>query len=111
MHISYSHNAYRLYFSKHTNFRRISWKDFRRSFGQSLENRIQLYLYNKENTEYENKYEKAVECDVQIADSKNNYSSLKLPKTNIVEDLPEDCYTDSHRLSMLTIRMIQEEMI
>ena len=48
---------------------------------------------------------------MQIADSKNNYSRLKLPKTNIVKDLPEDCYTDSHRLSMLTIRMIQEEMI
>ena len=60
---------------------------------------------------YENKYEKVVECDVHVAESKNNYSGLKLPKTDIVEDLPEDCYTDSHRLSMLTIRMIQEEMI
>lgn len=30
-------------------------------FGQSLANRIRLYLFNKENTEYENKYEKAVE--------------------------------------------------
>lgn len=46
-----------------------------------------------------------------IAFSDDMYSSLKLPKTNIVEDLPEDCDTDNYRLSMLTIRMIQEEMI
>ena len=48
---------------------------------------------------------------MRIASSGDVYSSLQLPKTNIVEDLPEDCYTDNYRLSMLTIRMIQEEMI
>ena len=61
--------------------------------------------------EYENKHLDGVECDMRIASSGDVYSSLQLPKTNIVEDLPEDCYTDNYRLSMLTIRMIQEEMI
>lgn len=61
--------------------------------------------------EYENKHLDGVECDMCIAFSDDMYSSLKLPKTNIVDDLPEDCYTDNYRLSMLTIRMIQEEMI
>ena len=61
--------------------------------------------------EYENKHLDGVECDMCVASSDDIYSKLKLPKTNIVDDLPEDCYTDSHRLSMLTIRMIQEEII
>lgn len=67
--------------------------------------------YKKFKFEYENKHLDGVECDMCVALSDDMYSSLELPKTNIVEDLPEDCYTDSHRLSILTIRMIQEEMI
>ena len=61
--------------------------------------------------EYENKHLDGVECDMCVAFSDDMYSKLKLPKTGIAEDLPEDCYTDNYRLSMLTIRMIQEEMI
>lgn len=73
---------------------------------------IDTYLKKeKVKFEYENKHLDGVECDMCIAFSDDMYSSLKLPKTNIAEDLPEDCYTGSHRLSILTIRMIQEEMI
>lgn len=73
---------------------------------------IDTYLRKeKVKFEYENKHLDGVECDMCIAFSDDMYSSLKLPKTNIAEDLPEDCYTDNYRLSMLTIRMIQEEMI
>ncbi len=73
---------------------------------------IDTYLRKeKVKFEYENKHLDGVECDMCIALSNDMYSSLKLPKANIAEDLPEDCYTGSHRLSILTIRMIQEEMI
>lgn len=67
--------------------------------------------YKKFKFEYENKHLDGVECGMCVALSDDMYSSLELPKTNIAEDLPEDCYTDSHRLSISTIRMIQEEMI
>lgn len=59
--------------------------------------------------EYENKHLDGVECDMCVAFSDDMYSKLKLPKTNIVEELSEDCYVDNYRLSNLTIRMIQEE--
>ena len=87
-----------------------TYKDLFQWIRVSIEDYME-YEEKKFKFEYENKYEKWVECDMCIAALGDNYSSLKLPKTNIVEDLPEDCYTDNYRLSMLTIRMIQEEMI
>ena len=61
--------------------------------------------------EYENKHLDGVECDMCIAVSEDMYSSLKLPKTSIGEELSKDCYINNYRLSNLTIRMIQEEII
>lgn len=87
-----------------------TYKDLFRWIRVSIEDYMK-YEEKKFKFEYKNKYEKWVECDMRAAALGDNYSSLKLPKTNIVEDLPEDCYTDNYRLSMLTIRMIQEEMI
>lgn len=87
-----------------------TYKDLFQWIRVSIEDYMK-YEEKKFKFEYKNKYEKWVECDMRAAALGDNYSSLKLPKTNIVEDLPEDCYTGSHRLSILTIRMIQEEMI
>ena len=87
-----------------------TYKDLFQWIRVSIEDYMK-YEEKKFKFEYKNKYEKWVECDMRAAALGDNYSSLKLPKTNIVEDLPEDCYTDNYRLSILTIRMIQEEII
>lgn len=79
-------------------------------FTQWIRVSVNTYLEEKKfKFEYENMYENGVICDTCIADSEDIYSSLQLPKTDIVKELSADCHVDKYKLSNLTIRMIQEE--